>query len=289
MLALARTGTLSAAGARLGVDPSTVSRRLDALEEALGVRLFARSSDGFAPTPAGTRMVTHAELVEQAAHGLGRELDNLETAPVGVVRITAPPGVVEYFVAPAMKALLARYPELRVELDASVAYADLTRREADIAIRTSRPTSGDLVAKRLHRYPLVPLGRGDWVRSLPTLRALHDVPWIAWSADLAHLPEAKWVDAHVPAERVVLRSSSAGAQVTAATAGVGLALLPQTYLRRFDLAEPRYHPALRRRLADLPHGELWLVGHRALQKVPRIKAVWDDLADTKHGAFARAL
>jgi DNA-binding transcriptional LysR family regulator len=149
LLALFRTRTLSSAAVRLGANPSTVGRRLDALEDALGARLFDRTPDGVAPTAATEHLLAHAERLEQAAYALGGAVEGFETRTEGVVRITAPPGVADHFLAPALPRLLSRYPDIRVELDASVRSLDLTRREADLALRAVRPESGDLVAVKI--------------------------------------------------------------------------------------------------------------------------------------------
>ena len=291
-LALFRARTLSSAAVRLGVNASTVGRRLDALEDALGARLFDRSPDGVAPTAATEHLLAHAERLEQAAHALGGAVEGFEARPEGVVRITAPPGVADHFLAPALPRLLSRYPDVRVELDASIRYLDLTRREADLALRPVRPESGDLVTVKIADEQDCLFTSAAYAAELGTVRDLGDARWIGWERDLAHVPSARWLNEHVPESKVVLRTSSVGAQLSAAEAGLGVVLLPDAYGKRRPLTAVRLSPALRGSLPPTPRQSLWLVGHRATRDVPRIAAVWETILDTlgiraRRGASAR--
>lgn len=279
-LALFRARTLSSAAVRLGVNASTVGRRLDALETALGARLFDRTPDGVAPTAATEHLLAHAEKLEQAAHALGGAVEGLENRPEGVVRITAPPGVADHFLAPALPRLLSRFPAIRIELDASMRYLDLTRREADLALRPVRPDVGDLVAVKIADEQDGLFTSAAYAAELGSLRDLGAARWIGWDRELAHLPSARWLDDRVPESRVVLRTSSIGAQLSAAEAGLGVVLLPKAYGNRRPLTAVRLSPSLRASLPPTPRQSLWLVGHRATRDVPRIAAVWDTILDT---------
>ncbi len=280
LLALLQARTLSGAGQRLGVNASTVSRRLEALEAALGARLFDRTPDGVLPTSLAEQLGPHAEAMERAAAGLALAAQGRETRAEGEVRLTAPPGVAEFVVAPALPRLLKRHPRLRVVLDASVGYADLTRREADIALRLARPTSGDLVAKRVGVADGGPYGAPKYVKELGVLRQLGDARWISWGEDLAHLPPARFVTDLVPAEQVVLRTSHMGSMVAAAAAGLGLLLLDRPMGAACGLVPVPLQAQLRRSLPSMEAAsEAWLVAHRALREVPRIAAVWDFLLE----------
>ena len=141
LLVLFRVGSLKRAAEELGVNISTASRRIDALEAAIGVRLFERTPDGTHPTVAAEELVGFAETMEYAAHGLMRGVQKLEAQVEGRVVITAPPGVVDQFLAPALVELANRHPRLSLTVVSTVGYADLTRREADIALRNSPPRS----------------------------------------------------------------------------------------------------------------------------------------------------
>lgn len=274
LLALSRQGSLKRAAGSLGVNVSTASRRLDALEEAAGMHLFDRTPDGTRPTAAAERLLPFAESMEQAALGMARSLEGLEADPEGVVRITAPPGLVDHFLAPALTDLVERYPRLRISIVSSIGYADLTRREADLALRSIRPAAGDLVARRLVTPRYVVIASPAHAEELGRLGDPAAARWLTWEEDLAHLSDAEWIAQHVPPEQVVLRTSSMTAQIEAARTGLGLMLAAAPYADLRGLRALTTTRALSRSVDAIPRGSLWLVGHRALREVPRIAAVW---------------
>lgn len=279
LLALVREGTLSGAATRLGVNTSTIARRLDAMEANLAVHLFDRTPAGIVATELALRLMPIAESMEQVVADAVRLLAGRETEAAGVVRLTAPPGLASWFVAPLLPELRARHPKLTIELDASVGYADLTRREADLALRASRPTSGDLVAVRLAEASSVIAASPARTRALGKLTELDAIEWITWGRDLADIPDAKWIAAHVDAARVVLRTSSMDAQLHAAHRGLGAVLMPRPFLDWTELCEIPLERSLAKRMPPLPVGTLWLVGHRALRDVPRVRAVWEFIVE----------
>jgi DNA-binding transcriptional LysR family regulator len=273
LLSLIREGTLQKAGKRLGVDASTVSRRLDALERSLGARLFDRTPDGARATAIAEQLFPIAEQMEQAALRMAQSVEQLEAEPEGEVRISAPPGVADHMLAAALPRLFARYPRLCIRLDSRIAYVDLTRREADLALRAVRPTSGDLVAVKLGTAPSLLLASPSYAHEIGELERLDDARWITWDDDLASLPPARWVSTHVPASAVVLRTNSIGSQIAAAKAGLGLVWLDAPF-KNLGFDEVPLSRTLARECPPPGVGHLWLVGHRALREVPRIAAVW---------------
>jgi len=278
-LALHRAGTLSAGGARVDLDASTVSRRLAALEEAIGTRLFDRTREGLAPTSAAERLLPAAEETEAGMLRFATAVDGLERRIEGVVRVASIPGLADHFLAPLFGRLLTRHPDLRLELDVGTAVADLTRREADLALRTIRPHSGDLVMTRLLRSRWVLLASPERAREIGRLDRWDAAPWVDWGADLAHIPAARWLATHAPAVRPVLRTSSAGALLAAIEHGVGIGLMTEHYVPVRRIVPVRLGPALVEGAAAWPVDDLWLVGHRALREVPRVAAVWDFLCE----------
>jgi DNA-binding transcriptional LysR family regulator len=172
-----------------------------------------------------------------------------------------------------------RYPNIRVELDASVRLLDLTRREADLALRTIRPQSGELVMTRVAASAWTPMASLAIAKSRPPVKHWEDLDWIAWSADLAAIPPARWLAKHVPGIDPVLQTSHMAAQVAAVREGVGVALLPLLYAGVEAVAPLRYAPSLAPSIAELPINETWLVGHQALRDVPRVAAVWGFLIE----------
>lgn len=279
VLALIRAGTLSGAATRLGVNVSTVGRRIDAIEAQLGVHLFDRTSTGVGPTELAEALIPIAETMEQSAAAAMRILAGRETEPEGVVRLAAPPGLASWMIAPALVELRRRYPKIILELDASVAYVDLTRREADLALRSARPQSGDLTCLRLIEAAPVVTAAPQTVAAIGTLRDLDDVDWVTWGSELAHLPDRAWIAKHVDPARVVLRTNSLDAQIQAVRVGIGVMLLHGPFLPFAGLSEVPLSASLVKRVAPTSVDRLWLVGHRALRDVPRVKAVWDFMVE----------
>ena len=283
-LALMRARTLAGAGKRIELDASNVSRQLVRLEATLGTTLFDRTRDGLVPTIAAENLLTHAEEVELGVARFAAASAQVETAVEGVVRVTAPPGVADTFVAPLLKELRVRHPKLVIELDASVSYADLTRREADLALRTVRPQSSDLWVTQVVATRELPMASADYAREVGRLRAFEDARWIAWGDELAHLPGPRWLQMHAPNVVPVLRSNHFASLLAATRSGLGVAVLPEPYLLT-GLVPMAHGKKLSTAWAALPATELWLVAHQALRRVPRVEAVWDFLLE-KLGAFS---
>ena len=275
LLVLMRTGSLKRGAAELDVNISTMSRRLDALEEATGLHLFDRGASGTHATAAAEQLLPYAERMERAAIDLSQGIDALEAEPTGDVTLTAPPGIVDHFLAPALIDLHKTFPHIRLRLDASIGYADLTRREADIALRLLRPRAGDLISTRLATQDYVIIAAASYARTLGRLRDPNTARWTTWGDDLARLPDRQWITRNVAPENIALITSSMTAQIEAIRAGFCIGLAPRPYADLPRLTELRCTPDLRRSIATLPEGSLWLVGHRALREVPRIAAVWD--------------
>ncbi len=278
LMACRRAGTLTAAAQNLGLDPATASRRLTQLETALDVVLFHRSRDGLVETAALQALVPMAEAAEAAMLRFVQAADGVETEVQGTVRMSMPPGVADTLLVPLLPRLLARHPQLRLEIDASTGYVDLERREADLVLRSHRPEHGDLVAARLLEARLAVMGAPGNVDNAPPSE-LAALPWIAWDHLLAHLPEARWLAANVPDANIVLRSSALAVQLAAARSGVGAVLAVEVQGRHAGLVPVPLMAADQAKVDALPPGALWLVCHRALRDVPRVSAVWNFLRD----------
>jgi DNA-binding transcriptional LysR family regulator len=267
-LAVHRAGTLSAAATREGVDTSTVSRRLASFEGALGTALFLRTPEGLLPTEAAAALVGPAERAEAAAADVVAAVAGDQAAVEGTVRVAVAEGAAALLLAPVLPRLFERHARLRVELVAAAQVADLTRREADIALRFVRSTQGDLVARRV-----ATVGYGVWAsRQYVAGRDLTDLDWIGWDEAFEGLPEARWLARRGVTPR--LRCTTMTAMFAALRAGVGAMVLPDG-MGELDSALVRLPiegPAER--------ADLWIVSHRALRDVPRIAAVWEFLEET---------
>lgn len=273
ILAIVRSGSATRAATTLGTTAATVLRRLEAFEAAIGARLFDRLPSGLRPTPALALVKPWAEQAETAAVGMLRELSGLESRPEGTVRIAVVPATAALVIIPALPRLRAAYPEITIELAPSTALVDLTMREADIAIRTVRPEKGELVLQQLAsvrltvvRSPSLPIKRGA---------KLGDLPWLSYDRSLAHIPESRWLEAHVPNARVVMRSTELGTLLAAAQAGIGVVLAADAIAERAGGLVPVPVP-----LPPMPEGALWLAAHAALRPVARVAVVWDWLLES---------
>jgi DNA-binding transcriptional LysR family regulator len=287
-LALCRARTVTEAGRRLGVDGSTVSRRLAGLEAALEATLFSRGREGIAPTAAAEELLPVAEEIEAAVLRFARAAEGMERTVAGRLRVACPPDVAEVVVAPLLRGLLRKHPALRVELDPSEAVADLARHEADLALRTVRPVRGDLVVTRLTTVRWEIVGAPELTRRLGVVEGWSEVPWIGWGERLAGVAPARWLARHARGVEPVVRSDSLRLQLALAQAGAGAALVPAPSARHYGLAPLRTAAGLREAVGELPEDELYLVTHRALREVPRVAALWEALVAWARGAPARA-
>lgn len=268
VLALADTGSVRAAGARLGVSHSTVARRVQALEAQLGVRLFDRSRDGYALTEAGADMVVVARRIACDMAELERGLVGRDARLTGSVRLTCTDGAVAQLVLAALRPLCDANPGLELSLSTDARLYDLSKREADLAIRAhgvGQQPPGHLVGQKL-----VPVVLGSYVgarhrdRLDPALGG----------------PDARWLGYSDHKMQLLLRSktsypdlpiwgafSSMAAVVAAALEGLGAAQLP-VYVGD-------HTPGLvRTAVPDLLHmGDMWLLWHPDLRENARLRAV----------------
>lgn len=274
-LAIARTGSLQGAARALGVNHSTVFRRLNALETRLGVRLFDRSPRGYALTVAGEHMLASAERVEDEILGLERRLLGGDVRLAGTLRVTTTDTLVHGLLGPHLRAFRAAYPEIELELITGNAMFDLSKREADVALRPSRHPGDAMVGRKLAAIAVALYGARAYLadRGRPASAAeLAGHALITGDASLAHLPATRWLGSHASAGAPVLRCNSWLSQFAAARAGLGLATLP-CFLG--DGA-----PELVRVLPPDPAlaGELWLVTHPDLRRTARVRAFMETLA-----------
>ncbi|WP_169796485.1 LysR family transcriptional regulator [Chondromyces crocatus] len=273
-LAAYRERSLGAAAARLGVDTSTISRRLTAFEDAVGKRLFERTREGLTPTRAAEVLVAAAEIMEGGHARLLRDASGVEEAAEGIVRLSAAPGLVDTFITPALPRFHERHPGITLEIDASTRVLDLTRHEADLALRSTPPQGAELIITKIGTARWIAAASAARVDALGRLASWDDAPWLAWDRDMLSFAPSRWLAQHAPKARVVLRTSHFLTQLGAAEAGLGIGLFPEPYLRPRHLVPVRFAKKLAPSTASWPQDGLWVVGHRALRDVPRVAAVW---------------
>ncbi|WP_426954512.1 LysR family transcriptional regulator [Muricoccus radiodurans] len=260
VLALRRGGTFSAAARALGVDHTTMARRLEGFERDLGAPLFERGPAGFAPTPLGEEVLAAAERMEGEVTGLLRRLDGAAGGLTGVVRLTTTPHLAAALFAPALGGFLRDHPGLRMELVGDARSLDLSRREADLAVRLSRPEALGLVARRLGEVAFaLYAAAGD-------PRPFEAIPVLAYEDSSGSALLQRYLASLVPPERMVLRTNTMAALHEAARAGLGAAVL--------SCLVAEADPALRRVPAPraMPAMPLWLLYHEDLRRSPRVRA-----------------
>lgn len=263
VLALARSGSMSAAGRQLGVDASTISRRVAAAEKALNLRLFTRATTGYQLTDAGQVFVERGEAVYGSVQSMLLASTREAETIAGSVRISAIDFLFDHWLVKHVGALCARHPALEVNLVADNQNVSFARREADFALRLAPPADDAAVLMRR-------LGEIGWaVYGAPAYagvprEAWGSQPWIALEEALAHVPEMRWLARLTPRPRQPLRVNSLSTMVNACRAGAGMALLPCIVGADEGL--------LRLSGAEVTR-ELWLLSHRDAVSIGRFKLV----------------
>jgi DNA-binding transcriptional LysR family regulator len=229
-LAVARHGSTLAAGRALGVDQSTVLRRIGQLERALGRRLVTRSPSGYRLTPMGDALLPHAEQVEQAIRALDQALAAAGDDAQGVVRVTCPEPIVQRLAqSPLLAKFHALHPGLQVEFVSSDRYADLMNGEADIALRSGDTDDGALIGRKIGDSLWAVYASRDYVQrhGQPSrLEELADHALIGLHESMAGHRVSVWLNRVAPQGRVVARTHSILGLLHAAKAGLGVAPLP---------------------------------------------------------------
>ena len=269
LLAIQRQGSFLAAGKQLGLSTSTVARRIEALERAMGRQLVLRSTSGTAIEPEALDLVALAEQLELSLQALRRDRPP-ETSPLaGVVRISASEGLMRPLIE-ILAQLRRQHPEIAVELISELRLSDLARRETDLGLRSARSSSKVLIERRLAQIPLVLFAAQSYVdRRLPRASLRRDElgrhDFIGYEGEMRQLLPQRLLTG-LGATRFPFRCNSDLAIVEAARQGQGIALLAEPFGRDAGLVPLRSE-------TPLPEVPLYLVYHRDLRRVPRIQAV----------------
>jgi DNA-binding transcriptional LysR family regulator len=270
VLAISRGRTLAAAARLLGVDDTTVARRLVAVQEAIGARLYQRLADGTLQlTTSGERAALHAERMEREICALDGALTGADDVVSGTVRITSVPIIVNHILVPAAQILLKRHPKLRLEFVADARDLSLTRGETDLALRLARPKTGGtkVMARRVGT-----MGYDVYASASYSARDAKVLPWITYDEAMAYLPQARWIAATAVRshERIAaVHVNDAEALLEAVIAGLGRSLLPCVVAD----GDPRLRRIGVKRGVSLLSRELWLLKHSELRRLGRIEAV----------------
>ncbi|MFT3767426.1 MAG: LysR family transcriptional regulator [Minicystis sp.] len=273
-LAVAEAGSLSAAARRLRMTQPTVSRRVAELEATVGEPLFVRAVDGASLTSFGERLVEPAKRMAEWAAEVERTAEHAESTPRGVVRLAAPPGIAFELGAPFAAWLRERLPEVRLEVLAGVQYLDLSRREADLAIRMAAPVQRDLVTLSSLEVEVAAFAAESYVKKLPRRYGFADIDWVGWAPPFDHLSPNPELTKLIPGWSPIFSSDDYLVQLRAAEAGVGAIFLGRAR-HRFSLTTSLVE-------LDLDAGDLRRTIHLVCAKsalaIPRVRAVADLLA-----------
>ncbi len=268
-LAVARAGQILGAARRLDLNHATVSRRVAALETALGAKLFRRLTTGSELTPAGERFVELAERMEADMIAARAMIAGEDGEVSGTVRIGAPDGFGIAFLAPRLGALAEQHRGLKIQLVPVPRSFSLSRREADIAITTERPAEGRLVAQKLVDYSLGLFASRDYAAAhgLPQKAAeLADHRLVGYVPDLVASPSLDYAHEFQDDWQAAFEISSALGQVEAVRAGAGIGILHAFIARSFaDLVAVPAGTPIRR--------AYWLVYHESVRPLRRVQAV----------------
>lgn len=276
---LASTRSLSAAARKLGVSQPKLSRRLRALEDDIGARLFDRLPTGLAPTPAGERLIPLVADMAIAAEAVERQAPSLPEAATGTVRISAIETLCQ-FIGERMTELCEMTPGLSFELITNHADVSLSRREADLLIRACLPDGASLVSRRLADMAYAVYGAPDYIARHPealTEAAFSQCTWVGFTEDRLFFPREKhWLDERLD-EPPMIRVTEVGSAHAAIRSGIGLGLLP--------CVTSDHDPALMRigtPIKDI-EDKIHLLIHRDVLREPAVRSATDALA----GLFKR--
>ena len=284
-LAIARAGQLARAAQVMGVDATTMGRRLRRLEARLGATLFEQTREGQVLTEAGEALLSQVEAMAQAASGIG-EGAAASGGLSGTLRISVSEGFGTWFLPPLLPDFVRAHPALTLDLVASSGFLSPSKREADIAVTLSRPKAGPVIARKLSDYALRLYASPAYLAAAGVPARAADLAQghrlVGYIPDLLYAPELRYLDELHPGLAATLRSSSINAQHRLVAAGAGMGVLPCF----IGDADPALVPVLpdRRILRSF-----WIVTHKDTHNLARVRAGKDWLADVVQRGRERLL
>ncbi len=270
--AAAEAGSLSAAANVLDSNQSTVGRHIDALETALGIKLFQRSVKGLSLTEEGQAIYEQSQQIQNSIVKIQRVIQGGEATATGTVRLSLPEGLGQEILIPALEKFYHQYPQVKLIFNVSPTTANLTQGEADIAVRLFRPEEPDLVIKYLGEMKLGLYASEGYKKNYGLPGQLRDVrkhKVITYGDMLSILPENQWLLNHSDETLRILSSDSTVTRFKATASGVGLSIQPQVLAQTDNKLIHLF------KSAKLPAHKVWLVYHKDVRHMSRIRAVVD--------------
>ncbi len=296
-LAIGELGSIGAAARRLGVNATTVQRRLDALEGSLGARLFDRSRGGYQPTEAGALVLDQARRMADRADEIERHVMGLDRELTGPLRVTTAFVVMEHLLPAPLASFARAYPGIEVEVVENAFLVDLSRRhadsapglarlEADVALRLSSNVAEHLVGRQLgmtHCRAYALRGAAGLPQTMtPLAELLRDAPWVAFERDATHRVYDRWMRSQLAGAQVRVRVDIFNAVAAMVRTGIGIGLLP-TFM------EDR-HPELVAVSDVIPETSVpvWMLTHPDLRETARVRAFMQHVGDALAQRLARS-
>jgi len=269
-LAIARAGSLTAAGRRLGVNQSTVSRRLRAMETRLGARLFERGT-GYAPTAAGSDLLETAAHVEEEITRVGSRIMGRDARLRGRLRVTCTDNFANNYLAPHFARFVAEHPEIDLQVITRYQYLSLARREADVAVRTILKPPDTLIGRRLLKFALGVYAAPEYAEKVGRAPDPARLSWIGWDNEAYN---RIMITDHYPTANIRHRVDSLLDMSSLARAGLGAAVLG-CYATDTDPGLRRVYPEP---ITDAAM-DLWVLSHPDMRRVARVRAFTSFIAD----------
>lgn len=271
VLAIARGGSLGAAAQQMGLNHSSVYRRLDALEARLRVRLFERGRSAYRLTLEGELMADAAQRMEAEALAAHRRVLGHDLKLSGTIRVSTTDVLGLHLLPPLLREFPQRYPEIQIEVSINNRLIDLTRRDADVAIRAADQAPEHLIGRRISRTASAAYAHRSYLKRAGRSRALAEHEWLALDDTLAHAPQARWLREQVPRPRCHFRFDSLEALRQGVRAGLGAGVLP-CFVGDAD------HELVRLTQPETA-GEfgIWVLTHPDLRRSARIRAFVNEI------------
>lgn len=265
VLAVARARSLSGAARALGVEHSTVFRRIEEIERRLGLALFERTRAGYLPNAHGESVAESATLMEAAAFAAERRVLGANTRLEGTIRVATSELLASHALLPVLQGFARAHPRIEVEIAVSNRAVDLNRREADLALRGTNTPPEHLIGRVVAEahYAVFGVARFARGKGRPELASL---PWLGYDDGLADLAPARWMRETLPQVRPTLRSDSLMTLLRACAHGLGIAVLPT-----FAAAQQRELLRLSE-VIEQPRTALWLLSHPDVRDNARVRA-----------------
>ena len=266
VLAIARAAGLNPAAKALGVNPSSVYRRLEALEQKLEVRLFERLRTGYRLTESGEALAEAAERMEAEALAVERRVVGTDVRLQGHIRVSTSEAFAIHVLPAYLAAFRQTYPGVSLDLSVSNQLVDLSRRDADVVIRATATPPDLLVGRSVARIGIAAYASPTYLDGAVRGRALAEYDWIGFTGALSHIRQSRWLEQHIPDARQTIRVDSFGTVINAVASGAGCGMLPCFA----GDADPRFErmPGT----YEATDVQLWVLTHPDLRKSARVRA-----------------